>query len=573
MKRAFDLASETRLITAYVGTLSLGRAPSVLSQLRCSCRAFRTIHPEQSLLDQAHSTEWVPAWRDAQLDRCSSKSLALRLQAVRRWLSWAFERGELDDNALAYASPLRLIDGTEAPLVLRHNLQRGIAIYLAERAPRLEETRLHYRVHLDAFNVFVNRRPATTAPQHPLCEEVLADFFRSIAGRYAETTTMQVAGIVNGLLDFLFETGRVAQQPLADLLARHRGRTRRQVLRLVLGASPGIPVTPTPLLMFVSVLATQFEDFLKVKRAVGRRYERIEKILRHLDRFLAAEPAGEVLLTRDLLGRWLASTPELAPSTLRSHASAARQFCLYMSRTEPRTWIPDRSLYAARLPQFRPHVFTAEEVRALLAAAAQLPAKRWPLAPLTFRMLLLVLYATGLRVSEALRLRIRDIDLDARTLFIAETKFFKSRWVPFSSSLATELHSYLTARTEAVSAVWPDVPFFVSSHRKRVTYSRVNRVFRQLLTDAGIVSTTRRGAPRLHDLRHAFAGQRVLRWYREGAHVQAKLPLLATYLGHGTVLATHVYLNSTAELLREAQRPLRARVRLPRRPTTEGDPP
>jgi len=104
--------------------------------------------------------------------------------------------------------------------------------------------------------------------------------------------------------------------------------------------------------------AAHLVAYLRLMRAVGRRYERVETILRNLDRFAATEPAGEVLLTRELLGRWLASTPHLAPGTLRGHASAARGFCRYLARVEPRTHIPDRSLYPARLPQFRPHVFS-----------------------------------------------------------------------------------------------------------------------------------------------------------------------------------------------------------------------
>ncbi len=155
-----------------------------------------------------------------------------------------------------------------------------------------------------------------------------------------------------------------------------------------------------------------------------------------------------VVLTRDLLCRWLASKPHLAPATMRAHASAARQFCRYMARIEPRTWIPDPSLYPARVPQFRPHLFTTAEVRDLLAAAGRLPSsKNWALGPQAFCTLLLVLYATGLRIGEALRLRFSDVDMDERTLFIGGTKFFKSRWVPFSASLAQHLHTYLAART------------------------------------------------------------------------------------------------------------------------------
>ncbi len=304
---------------------------------------------------------------------------------------------------------------------------------------------------------------------------------------------------------------------------------------------------------FVSSLASHFEAYLALMRVVGRRYNRIETILRQLDHFVAKEPPGDVLLSRDLLERWLASTPHLAPSTRRCHASAARQFCRYMARTEPRTWIPDRSLYPARVPQFRPYVFSAKEVHDLLAAAQRLPSKHWALGPQTFFALFLVLYATGLRISEALRLAIRDVDLDGRTLFIGETKFFKSRWVPFSATLAEQLRIYRAARTNAVRVASPDDPFFISLYGERCDYSRVARVFQVLVREAGVnTSAARRGRVRLHDFRHTFAAHCLLRWYQDGANLQAKLPVLATYLGHGNILATHVYLNATTELLREA---------------------
>jgi integrase len=145
------------------------------------------------------------------------------------------------------------------------------------------------------------------------------------------------------------------------------------------------------------------------------------------------------------------------------------------------------------------------------------------------------------------------VDLDERTLFIAETKFFKVRWVPFSVSLSEQLHAYRAVRDIAVIADHPDDAFFISSRNRPYSYSHVARTFQRLVQEAGIdTSATRRGRARLHDLRHTFAVHCVLRWYREGADVQAKLPLLATYLGHGTVLATHVYLHASTAVLQEA---------------------
>lgn len=311
-----------------------------------------------------------------------------------------------------------------------------------------------------------------------------------------------------------------------------------------------VAAKPQRVVRFVSPLGPHLAAYLELMRAVGRRYERVEAILRNLDRFVALEPADEVLLTRELLGRWLASTPLLEPATLRCHASAARGFCRYMARVEPRTEIPDRSLAPARLPQVRPHVFSTAEMRDLLAAAQRLPVGRWPLGPSTARTLLLMLYATGLRIGEALRLSIADVDLDAGTLFVAETKFFKSRWVPFSASLAAELRQYLAVRTDAAGVTGPDDAFLIGPRGARCSYSRIARIFQRLVRDAAIdTAATRRGRVRLHDLRHTFAMHCLLRWYRDGADVVARLPLLATYLGHGSVLATHVYLTATPELL------------------------
>lgn len=304
---------------------------------------------------------------------------------------------------------------------------------------------------------------------------------------------------------------------------------------------------------FTSSLAPHLEAYLELMRAVGRRYERVERILRQLDRFVAKEPQGGVILTRDLLGRWLASTPHLAPATLRAHASAARQFCRYMARNEPCTWIPDGSLYPARIPRFQPHIFSGSELRDLLAAAGRSPSEHWSLRSRSFQTLLLLLYATGLRVGEALRLRLADVDLEQRTLLVAETKFFKARWVPFSASLGEQLHAYRVVRDIAVTANHLDAALFISSRKQPYSYSHVHRIFQRLVQEAGIdISATKAGRVRLHDLRHTFAVHCVLRWYREGADVQAKLPLLATYLGHSSVLATHVYLHATTAVLQKA---------------------
>lgn len=553
MKRDFNVGRELQLLTTYGSMFPVDRASFISSHLRCACRAFRLVRSDDTLLNHAHTTEWVIPWRNVQKG-ISPAVLAIRLQLVRRWLSWAFDIGELDDNALAYASAKRLVSGKESGIELRCNLQRAIATLLLERGPRRESQRREHSCYLNGFNVFVNRRLEHGARSPEITLEVLLDWMRAIGSRCSMTTTVRAVGLVNSLLDLLHETGRLASQPLAEFLNRYPHQSRRQFLRAVLATPPNetLPVPSVPP-RFVSALAPHFEGYLKLMRAVGRRYDRIEYILRELDRFVAQEPAGEVVLTRDLVGRWLESKPHLARSTQSGHVSVARRFCRYVARFEPLTWIPDRSLDPARLSRPRPNVLSVSEVRSLLAAALRIRCHRWPLMPHTLHTLLLMLYGTGLRVSEALRLRIRDVNLDGRTLWVDKSKFFKSRWVPFSNSLADQLRVYLVARSETSMVVRPDDPFFINALRRCHTYSQVGGSFRRIVRETDVVVGSDFGRrPRLHDLRRTFAVHCVLRWYREGADVQAKLPLLATYLGHTNILATHIYLKATAEVLGHA---------------------
>ena len=164
--------------------------------------------------------------------------------------------------------------------------------------------------------------------------------------------------------------------------------------------------------------------------------------------------------------------------------------------------------------------------------------------------MLLVLYATGLRIGEALRLRLRDVDLKAATILVRETKFGKSRVVPFSPALGDAFRTYLEQRL--VATIGPDAPFFINHEGRPYSVDKFSEVFRTLLPAAGIARVPGKHGPRVYDVRHTFASTRVLKWYREGADLQSKLPLLATYMGHVDVLSTQVYLRSTPELLREA---------------------
>jgi integrase/recombinase XerD len=204
-------------------------------------------------------------------------------------------------------------------------------------------------------------------------------------------------------------------------------------------------------------------------------------------------------------------------------------------------------------PQFVPYIYTDEDVQRLLNATTSYRSIHILLEPHTFRAILLLLYGSGLRISEALSLRMADVDLSDALLQIRETKFYKSRLVPMGTDLRQAMVQYAATRRKAGHSEMPDAPFFSGRNGTQLTIPTVQQAFRQLRAHAGIRRLdSARYQPRLHDLRHAFAVNRVVAWYRSGADVPRLLPKLSTYLGHISLSSTQRYLAMTPELLQQA---------------------
>lgn len=204
---------------------------------------------------------------------------------------------------------------------------------------------------------------------------------------------------------------------------------------------------------------------------------------------------------------------------------------------------------------YRPHIYTTDELGALLAATDTLLTPMSPLQAATFRTLLLTLYGAGLRISEALSLTIADVDLPERIITVRTSKFYKTRLVPIGPRLTAHLYAYLEKRQKLPCPWGEGSTFFATRTGRPLAYDRVRKVFPLLRMQAGIRREHgARYAPRIHDLRHTAAVHRLEAWYREGADVQRLLPLLATYLGHVGIAETQCYLTMTPFLLDAASR-------------------
>ncbi len=202
---------------------------------------------------------------------------------------------------------------------------------------------------------------------------------------------------------------------------------------------------------------------------------------------------------------------------------------------------------------FIPYIYNVEELRALLDASLSNQKKYVFFEPYMVRTLLLLLYGAGLRISEAIKLTLIDVDLPQALLIIRETKFYKSRLVPLGTELTQSLSQYALQRRQKGYSLNPESPFFVGRNGKAVNLRSFEKVFRRIRKKAGVQRTDgARYQPRLHDLRHTFAVHRLTAWYKEGSDVQKWLPVLSEYLGHTCISSTSVYLTMTPALLEEA---------------------
>lgn len=287
---------------------------------------------------------------------------------------------------------------------------------------------------------------------------------------------------------------------------------------------------------FLGPLARDFEAFLAFRQDLATYHPHLRVALRHLDRFLMQRAAYVQDLTRPLLDEWMATLADRAAITRRNYFRVARQFCMFRARTNPALFVPEAISCPRVTARFRPYIYSEQEIRALVKAAAKLSGG---LRPHTYVTLLLLLYTTGLRIGEAVRLQLGDIDHDKAVLCIRAGKFRKARLVPIRASLLARLDAFLECRKQAGAPTHTDAPLFWSPRGRSYSCIGAQEGISQLLRQ---VCGKRRGdrghGPRVHDIRHAFACHRLLQWYRAGADVQAKLPLLATYLGHCTFLST-----------------------------------
>jgi integrase/recombinase XerD len=289
-------------------------------------------------------------------------------------------------------------------------------------------------------------------------------------------------------------------------------------------------------------LRTALVDYLAVRRALGFKLARDGLLL---EQFVAyCEQRGADLVTTELALAWVSTPENASPGWLAMRLSVVRGFASWLQAGDPATEVPPLGWLPPR-HRSNPYLYSDTEIAALLAVARR---ARWPLSAATYEALIGLLVVSGLRVGEAIGLDRVDISLGEGLLTVRESKSGQSRQIPIHPTTVTALRHYLKRRA-ALSPIPAEPSLFVHPSGNRITYPSVQHMFHVLARRAGLTPRSPQCRPTIHGLRHSFAVNTLLRWYRDGADVQARLPLLSTWLGHADPKWTYWYLSACPELL------------------------
>ena len=302
-------------------------------------------------------------------------------------------------------------------------------------------------------------------------------------------------------------------------------------------------------------LGKAVHDYLTMRRSLGFKLVRHEAGLQEFLLFLAQKHAPRITVSLAL--DWATQNVKHSPAEWAARLSVVRGFTRHWSATDPLVEIPPLGLLPYRPRRAKPYIYSQLEIQKLLKAAKNRSSID-PLRPWTYYCLFGLLAVTGLRISEALNLQSEDIDWSEGLLTINKTKFGKSRLVPVHTSTRKVLADY-TRRRDRRFGTETDRPFLLNKNGKRLDMGEVHRTFYLLSRQIGLRAVGASRGPRLHDFRHRFAVETLLRWYREGEDPKRRLPILSTYLGHVHVTDTYWYLTGTPELLGAAAKRLEKR--------------
>ena len=302
----------------------------------------------------------------------------------------------------------------------------------------------------------------------------------------------------------------------------------------------------------MNTLRQAVQEYLSMRRDLGFKLRDAGNAL--LDFVTFMEQHRAPYITQALALVWAQQPANVQPAYWARRLSFVRGFARYRSASDPRTQVPSPGLLPFQPKRARPYLYSDEEIKSLLRAALNMPHRyeRGALLPWVYYCLFGLLSVSGLRLGEARNLELQDVDLEAAVLTVRNAKFGKTRLVPLHPSTCKVLADYIARREHHWAGRPVSSYLFVSSWGNRLDSGQIHRAFYALSRQIGLRGATDRHGPRLHDLRHRFATNSLVNWYRSDQDPERLLPLLSAYLGHVHIADTQWYLEGSPELMHEA---------------------
>ncbi|MBG9545452.1 integrase [Cytobacillus firmus] len=296
--------------------------------------------------------------------------------------------------------------------------------------------------------------------------------------------------------------------------------------------------------VFQSILGPLINGYIEEKKSVGYKYRKGSSLLKHFDNLATNENLSEIKLPKELVLLWTERRSNETLSTRNGRISIIRGFATYMVRLGYEAYVFPAATISIDRYSYVPYIFSEIELKNILTICDRYPISDVsPNRHLTLPLLFRILYGCGLRISEALSLKLNDIDLDQGTLYIRDTKFGKERKIPMAGTLTKRCRLFIEETNLIGSS---DTFLFRSPYGGRYKESTIYKLFRDIIWEAGISHSGK--GPRLHDFRHTFAVHCLKKWVLNEEDITNLLPYLSAFLGHVDLRGTQHYLRLTADL-------------------------
>ena len=416
--------------------------------------------------------------------------------------------------------------------------------HIAHRSQlRATTSRRRYRFRIRNFLIWwlKHGRPAVTQ------ETMLAWMLHGLQRGKVETMALNVFAL-DHFMAFLVDKGLLSANPLRDIRPGHRPIGYRGIIRVLKRTGSVAAVMELADCPLSGPLGPDCVAYLDFLAGLGKRCTIHRCLLVRFERFLRKrEVKAWEQIDRPLIEQWLREDEPRSGYQRRSGLLVLEDLFRFLIQGGRHTNSPVPPPGPHRRRSLPPRIFLHEEITRILEAASKLPDRRFmPFRGRTYHMLFLMLYTLGLRISEALNLRLNDIDFVQHSVTIGKTKFYKGRVLPFGPKFEAALQSYLTEHP-LLRGCSKDAFLFQSdyNHTPHLGNSPALRTLRRIVRDLGIETPPETRQPCLHSFRHSFAVHRAEQWLREGENLEVKLPLLAAFMGHVDAAATQVYLTMT----------------------------